>query len=181
MNPKDISPKASSRMNRIRIVSRIAKYVCFVFLAFSVGFNLWGFIWSAPSTDNVGSILLLTTLQIVMWIWYWKLTRLFHFYERGLIFAAETIRCIKTLGLLYVIGWALTAVLRLLPKHAPPPTILSSHITLTATHSFHMGFFSFDFGTGIDFGGLLTAITIILVAWIMDEGRKIQEEQELTV
>ena len=33
----------------------------------------------------------------------------------------------------------------------------------------------------INFGLLLAGIIIILVAWIMDEGRKIQEEQELTV
>jgi hypothetical protein len=44
-----------------------------------------------------------------------------------------------------------------------------------------MGFFTFDFGTGIDFGPLLAGAVIILIAWIMDEGRKIQEEQELTV
>jgi hypothetical protein len=44
-----------------------------------------------------------------------------------------------------------------------------------------MGFFSFDFGTGINFGLLFAGIVIVLIAWIMDEGRKIQEEQELTV
>jgi hypothetical protein len=44
-----------------------------------------------------------------------------------------------------------------------------------------MGFFSFDFGTGIDFGLFLAGVVIVLIAWIMDEGRKIQEEQELTV
>ena len=39
----------------------------------------------------------------------------------------------------------------------------------------------FDFGTGINFGQLLIGSAIFLIAWIMDEGRKIQEEQELTV
>jgi hypothetical protein len=32
-----------------------------------------------------------------------------------------------------------------------------------------------------DFAKLAVGLLIILVAWIMDEGRKIQEEQELTV
>jgi hypothetical protein len=45
----------------------------------------------------------------------------------------------------------------------------------------HIGFFAFDFGLGVDFGMPLGAAIIILIAWIMDEGRKIQEEQELTV
>ena len=50
-----------------------------------------------------------------------------------------------------------------------------------AVASITIGFFSFDFGTGIDFGTLFVGASVILAAWIMDEGRKIQEEQELTV
>ena len=42
------------------------------------------------------------------------------------------------------------------------------------------GFFNFSIGR-IDFGLLLSGIIIFIIAWIMDEGRKIQEEQELTV
>jgi hypothetical protein len=59
-----------------------------------------------------------------------------------------------------------------------PPGVIVTHTTL---HTIRMGFFSFDFGTGIDFGVLMAGAIIVLVAWIMDEGRKIQEEQELTV
>jgi hypothetical protein len=63
-----------------------------------------------------------------------------------------------------------------------PCAMNANEITVTMTvHSFHMGLFSFDFGTGIDFGVLLAGAIIVLIAWIMDEGRKIQEEQELTV
>ncbi|MEI9863261.1 MAG: DUF2975 domain-containing protein [Limisphaerales bacterium] len=36
-------------------------------------------------------------------------------------------------------------------------------------------------GVEITFGQLVLGLLIILIAWIMDEGRKIQEEQELTV
>ena len=49
------------------------------------------------------------------------------------------------------------------------------------THTYRLGFFSFDFGTVIDFGVLLGGLIVVLIAWIMDEGRKIQEEQALTV
>ena len=52
------------------------------------------------------------------------------------------------------------------------------HVT---TRAYRMGFFTFNFGTAIDFGPLLAGAVIILIAWIMDEGRKIQEEQALTV
>jgi hypothetical protein len=36
MNAKEISPKAHARWNRIKIVSRIARYAILIFLAFSV-------------------------------------------------------------------------------------------------------------------------------------------------
>ncbi|MGA2869528.1 MAG: DUF2975 domain-containing protein [Verrucomicrobiota bacterium] len=189
MNAKEISPKVEVRLQRIKFVSRIAKYICFGFLLFSIGFNLLFF---APKA-TFWRELLLAGFQIILWAWYWKLSRVFRFYERGMIFAAETIRSIKTLGLLWVMGWLLLTVLHFSP---PTPTqiqaILPSSTTssdgttriikthVTRTH-YQMGFFTFNFGTGIDFGPLLAGAVIILIAWIMDEGRKIQEEQALTV
>lgn len=35
--------------------------------------------------------------------------------------------------------------------------------------------------TCLDFSGLALSILILFIGWIMDEGRKIQDEQELTV
>jgi hypothetical protein len=59
----------------------------------------------------------------------------------------------------------------------------SAHSAPVVRSKFYLrvGFFTFDFGLGIDFGMPLGAAIIILIAWIMDEGRKIQEDQELTV
>jgi hypothetical protein len=197
MNANEISPKGDVRLKRIKFVSRIAKYICFGFLIFSIGFNLL-FLFPLPDAPKatVWRELLLVGFQIILWIWYWKLSRVFRFYERGMIFAAETIRSIKTLGLLWVMGWLLLTVLHFSPPAPmpvqatlPPATtttsgdgttrIIMTHVTRT-TH-YQMGFFTFNFGTGIDFGPLLAGAVIILIAWIMDEGRKIQEEQALTV
>jgi len=181
MNANEISPKLNPRLKRIKIVSRIAKCICFVFFVFTIVFLLLSSMaWShwAPKL-NVWRALLVTMFQIVLCIWYWKLSRLFCFYERGLIFAAETIRCIKILGFLFVTGGLINSILRLLPKSPPP--VLPPGVTQTTGATFHMGFFTFDFGTPIDFGLLLAGSVIIVIAWIMDEGRKIQAEQELTV
>jgi len=185
MNANETAPKSiNSRLKRIQLVSRIAKCLCLVFLVISTVLAL--FLLSsaqsrsfAPATVSVWSVLLMAMFQIVLVLWYWKLTRLFQLYERGLIFAAETIRCIKTLGILWVAGWVCTSAMHYLPK--PPPAVLPPGVTQTTTGHIRMGFFTFDFGTGIDFGPLLAGTVIILIAWIMDEGRKIQEEQELTV
>jgi hypothetical protein len=192
MNAKEISPKVEVRLQRIKFVSRVAKYICSGFLLFSIGFNLL-FLFPLPdaSKATIWRELLLVGFQIILWVWYWKLSRVFSFYERGMIFAAETIRSIKTLGFLWVIGWLLLTILHFSPRTPtqvqatlPPATTSTdgtAHIVVTHVTKIQMGFFTFNFGTGIDFGPLLAGAVIILIAWIMDEGRKIQEEQELTV
>ena len=98
-----------------------------------------------------------------------------------MIFATATIRCIKTLGLLCGINWLIIFLLRLFSDHSEPlflhvPPGYQVHIV---DARINLSFFSFSLG-GINLGLLLAGIVIVLVAWIMDEGRKIQEEQELT-
>jgi hypothetical protein len=193
MNANEIAPKTNLRMNRIRTVSRIAKWIVHAFLFYSIVFFLR--LSSGPASFLKGNdwrTLFIVMFQVVLWFWYWKMARLFDFYKRGLIFAAETIRCIKFLGLLCAVGWMLMSINHFLLQKYPFPSTqsmldhlktLPPGVTLrevSVTH-YQMGFFSFDFGTGIDFGMLLIGVVIVLIAWIMDEGRKIQEEQELTV
>ena len=196
MNANEASSKANPRLNRIKIVSRAAKHVCFGLLAFSIPFSI---LYISPFRAGVWSGLIVIMFQIVLWFWYWKLSRLFHFYERGMIFAAETIRCIKTLGLLWMAGWVIMTTMHFLPHPAtnpqtslaqpapdtkaalPPGVTVASTPVVTRHFTYRMGFFASNFGTPIDFGPLLAGATILLIAWIMDEGRKIQEEQELTV
>lgn len=200
MNANEISPKA--RMHRIKIVSRITRYSFLAVFLFSVWLIMPMIIDKAkmlvsvlasistgtPTPVNIrptemGYFLLRNLYSVVVCIWYWKLARLFHLYEQGLIFASKTVRCMKILGLLCITGSILKCIIdvpyQLYPQH--PPQALPPPVTVLPTHGYRMSFFSFDFGTGVDFGLLLAGITIVLIAWIMDEGRKIQEEQELTV
>jgi hypothetical protein len=192
MNANEIAPKTNLRMNRIRTVSRIAKIVMLGLLIFTLYFPIRTYIFQSlsPSFKRGGFSLpdvLLTISQIILWIWYWKLSRLFRLYEQGLIFSAQTIRCIKILGILCAVGWALMTLLQFLPHPLLPSQSTQTHppeatvIKGVMVSSYRMGFFSFNFGTGINFGLLFAGIVIVLIAWIMDEGRKIQEEQELTV
>ena len=208
MSANEISPTVNPRLNKIRTVSRFVKWAIFALGSFSIVFLLLFFGSSSPRA-NIWRALFMMSFLIVLCIWYWKLTRLFHFYEQGLIFAAETIRCIKLLGILWLIGSVfLTAAhftpqqttgrTAFLPSDASAPAHTMSlesvqappgdaapvtHTTPVVRNKFYVrfGFLTFDFGWGIDFGMPLRAAIIILIAWIMDEGRKIQEEQELTV
>ena len=185
------------RLNRIRIVSRIAKYISLAFLVWFIGFSFYSISPSLAHAPGIKSnewrTLPAVLFTLVLCLWYWKLSRLFHFYEQGLIFAADSIRCIRTLGLLWVVGWMLLTPLNGLlhpsPSIGPQPTVSSAsasnepsrHIVSVRSFRVRMGFFSFNFGTNFDFGRLLEGATIIVIAWIMDEGRKLQEEHELTI
>jgi hypothetical protein len=83
---------------------------------------------------------------------YVALYRLFRLYERGILFSARNVLYIRLLGYYLIFdGFALFQL-----------ESLSHQMTLTFTQPF-------------------IGLMIIFVAWIMDEGRKIQEEQELTV
>ncbi len=183
MNATEMTPKTPSRQRRIKIVSRIVRYVILGFLVFNLGYLLCArFLMQSPrvSLHNPGYLFTLVLTETILCFWYWKLAKLFQFYERGLIFATEAIRCMKTLGFLCVINWLFTSAWYVLgqifPSPAPPPGRIMTFIP----SSFRMDFFSINIH-GTNLGLLLAGIVIVIIAWIMDEGRKIQEEQELTV
>ena len=193
MNPETKS--ASARLQRIKIVSRIVRWVVLSFLVFTVWMLLRLFpYFSVPqiSPDAISGGfqyylrviccgLASLVYQAVLCFWFWKLARLFRFYERSLIFAFETIGCIRDLGVLCMAGWIFLSLHHFLYQPPFNPTVPPGVKFTMTTHTYRLGFFSFDFGTGIDFGVLLAGVAIVIIAWIMDEGRKIQEEQELTV
>ena len=182
---------ASKRLQPIKTVSRIIRLVILGILVFTVGHYIFCFMGLESAAWNRMAFTVPT--EIVLCLWYWQLARLFHFYERGLIFAKETIRCIKTMGYLCILNWLITYAFQVwvrfvpsrgeplpLPKHLPQDITLHFTTSQVVEPIFKMGFFSFSI-LGINFGYLLVGIGIVIVAWIMDEGRKIQEEQELTV
>jgi len=203
MNTNEITPKTNARLNRIKIISRIAK---FMILAFFAAF-LWQLIFfqvvnsfptfrelidvSADISTRVpiyiskaailDDLIVRPTMAILLAVWCWKLINLFRYYERGLIFDCKTIHCLKILGILCVAGWMLNCVSHWCSnlerqQLRPPPNLAHSPITIVHAINFYgLRFFSFDFSL------LFAGIVIVLIAWIMDEGRKIQEEQELTV
>ncbi len=187
--PTSFQGNVSVRMQRIKRVSQIAKALVVGVLLFNVSFILLLGQWSAWLHWTSYSALMLA-YHLVLLAWFWQWFQLFRQYEHGRIFAAAAIRHIKILGVLWVIGWLLLAFTHLVNAPALPANMAptagtlppgGAHPVLVSHHSYRFGFFSFDFGTGFDFGGLLAGAVIVLIAWIMDEGRKIKEEQELTV
>ena len=106
---------------------------------------------TATEMRSVG-VLELWVVQKLLAFWGGiMLLRLFWLYRRAILFSAKNVTCIRFFGWWLMIDW---------------------YIEFQMSHVFHDSLSMTPF-----FCGLL----VIFVAWIMDEGRKIQEEQELTV
>ncbi|HTB83246.1 MAG TPA: DUF2975 domain-containing protein [Candidatus Sulfotelmatobacter sp.] len=98
----------------------------------------------------------------VFWLWMvqqglaffssFVLLRLFWLYSQGIIFSGRNITCIRVQGYCLIIINLIDLEMQ--------QFIRASSVSLTP---------------------ILYGLLIIFIAWIMDEGRKVQEEQELTV
>ena len=107
---------------------------------------------------------LLVQLYIVF-----SLIQLFKLYEQGIIFSKENVRYIRNIGF----GLIATQVVSLLYQGL-------MGIILTWHNPPGHRFFSITLGH-TNIGVILVALMVILISWIMFEGCKIREEQQLTV
>jgi len=97
------------------------------------------------------------------------LTRLFSLYAKGIIFESANVSLIKKIAYL------------LLVKAAIGP-IYQGAITAAWTVNNPAGQRMFQLTTQtINFTGIITVLTILVVAWVMGEGQKLQQQQQLTV
>ena len=175
MNANEISPKANARLNRIRIVSRVVRILvglAVVSVVAVISICLSDIIgWTSISPGLLSppfsryaslraipaSVLILGFIRAgLFFAGAFLLNKLLRFFADGNFFTAKNITCIKWLGYLVISDWL---VAKFLDAIASRGLVIGLH----------------------DFAKLAIGFLIILIAWIMDEGRKIQEEQELTV
>lgn len=117
---------------------------------------------------SLGCLVSMIPMMVEMFILYY-LIKLFKLYENGDIFSLHHVRYIRNIGYALLIGqliepfyqFVMGAVLTL---HNPPHHRYAA-ITLDQTN----------------IGILLTALLVILISWIMAEGCKLHEEQQLTI
>jgi hypothetical protein len=96
-----------------------------------------------------------------------KLRALFMLYQNGMIFTAKNVSCFRSLGRT-LIAWMICDVIR--------NALLS--VVLTMNNPPGQKIFTVGLNSA-DFTGIFVGIVIIIIAWVMDEARKIQEDQEL--
>lgn len=99
----------------------------------------------------------------------YHLMRLFQFYEQGSIFRAVNVRCFKKLSWV-LIWWFVIGIVH--------KSLLSVALTLHNPPGQRM--LTLELGSP-DLTALLVGCVLAVIAWVMEEGRRLQEEQDLTV
>lgn len=176
MSDMQIAPKANFRMTRIKRVIKVARFLIssmiilgFVgglwFLADLAGFRFGPFfpqglkISFSPNLSYFSPfkipavVLCLGSVRVALFLaGALILYWWLDLIETGQFFVTQSVRHIQWLGYLVIGDWAVTKLL----------DAMAHSVELTC-------------------GKLLLGLLIVLFAWVMDEGRKIKEEQELTV
>ncbi len=162
-------------MSRIQKVSKcIRLFLLYGIPLYCIGIFIWILLvpksWTATqlSSPDVSSMIkamdatayhLWEISRLVLFLfWYQTVLKLFGFFEKGLLFTAETVRYIQILGGIYIVGF----LVRLIFYFLIPEILCDTMLTLST-------------------GDLLAGLFIIFIGWLIDEARKIREEQELTV
>jgi Protein of unknown function (DUF2975) len=159
------------RLTRIRNASMVVQVLVIIGFAMTVYgvlafFMGWRFFSESHIRVFVGEHHIYTSpadmpgevygLWLVKMLWstvcYTALFLLFNLYQRGVLFSARNVSLIRALGYYLLVDWIID-------------------------YQMQGALRDMQLSTNSLFIGLL----IIFVSWIMDEGRKIQEEQELTV
>ncbi len=116
----------------------------------------------------MGGLVSVIPLIVKMGIFYF-LIKLFRLYEHGDIFSSKHVKYIRNIGYTLLIGQLIEPFYQfvmgfVLTLHNPPHHRYAA-ITLDQTN----------------IGMLLTALLVILISWIMAEGYRLREEQQLTI
>lgn len=119
-------------------------------------------------TKAFGFLVSMITVGVDMLVFFF-LVKLFRLYSRGDIFSRENVRYIKLVGYTLLIGQALSPISGALTT-----------IVLTINNPVGKRMVSVGLGDW-NISKIIIALMIIVVSWIMDEGRKLKEEEALVI
>lgn len=97
------------------------------------------------------------------------LSQLFRLYERGIVFSAENVKLYRRLGFV-IIGWVVAIFV-----HIPLSSIIETMNNAPGERNITLGFEIVDSFT------ILVGMVVIVISWVMDEGRQLEDEQSLIV
>ena len=130
----------------------------------------WSDLAKALTDEGFNSLLILGGAELVPSILiYLSLFKLFGLYQRGAIFTAENIKCIKKIGTVLLAWFALKLcypiVVTLVIRFSGASDTLSLYIGLGTTELKY----------------LLIGLIIYVIAWVMNEATSLHQEQELVI
>lgn len=97
------------------------------------------------------------------------LIKLFRLYEKGEIFTISNVRYLRNIAYTLLVGELINPIYQ---------GLISGAMTWHNPPGHRFASIGFD---GTDFGIILLTLFIILISWIMAEGCKLREEQQLTI
>jgi hypothetical protein len=187
MNVNEISPKANVRLIRIQKISRALKVVfllfilCLLYLGHFLPFvnrmpdGNWWIVYGAYATFSdiplvaklivgLGAVLLLAVIVTCF--------QLLNLYEKGIIFSAKNVQLLGRIGFL-TFSYGLLGV--------SGPVLISAWSDWFGSSGLSLHFVWVSVCLFLSSSWIVGGLFLIMISRIMDEGRKIQEEQELTV
>jgi hypothetical protein len=175
VNANEITPKANPWLNRIQKSSVYLKNILFISTVIFGVIGLLGFVITMegvypPLSYSVSLFSLADGMEC------WFAYKLFSYYVTGDLFGRKAVRWMRWLGILCLLrgGGNIWHTLYLRLHDGYFYHIQGSPFIVQIILYLHWVFFELVHN-------LVFGCIIIFIAWIMDEGRKIQEEQELTV
>jgi len=98
-----------------------------------------------------------------------KLRELFRLYENGMIFTEKNVACFRSMGWTLIV-WTICDVIKntLLSKFLPNDPPFPAHYMPIPLHL-------------ADVACIFVGIIVIIIAWVMDDARKIHEDQSLFI
>lgn len=164
MNANEISPKASARLKRIQMVSGLFRAVFLVVTLLSAMSALTKICLGLSfSQAHTAGFALWTVISLTNTVGAWFVYKLFQLYSNGDLFTLKVVHCMRTIGYLCILGGVEASLAAMFPAfgHQTNPNFVAGISVLPVC--------------------TLLGLLFIFISWIIDEGRKIQEEQELTV
>ncbi|MDA0751604.1 MAG: DUF2975 domain-containing protein [Verrucomicrobia bacterium] len=138
------------------------------------------------SFSTLGYLALNTASSLLLCWWYWLVARLFKLCETGMVFSESSLSLLQKIGKLFLFFAAFGLFNQILSHFImgstvpalPGPELAES----LAVHVTYIGFgmFGLQFN-GINLEPIAVALMIFIAIGVIDEGRKVREEQELTV
>ncbi len=163
MKANEIPPEGGLRLNRIKKTSRILQFIFLIYFGMFPLLLIVGHIQNPAATSVLSpEMKVYEALRFAAWLLAAiATTRLLELYERGILFETKNVALIRRLGELAIFYGVITACRPVFETHEFALPTLPLNILFSPW--------------------LIAGALTIIIAWVMDEGRKIQEEQELTV